>query len=212
MHWLRRLFKALPAGGADQARWVVLDCESSGLDPQADRLLSIGAVAVEGGRIDIGSSFSVVLRQARPSDAANIAIHGISGSEQVAGIDPGEGLRSFASYAGDSPLVAFHAPFDRALLRRSVSEHGIGLKNPWLDLAVLAPALYPQHARRCKALDDWLGAFGIDNPARHDALADAYATALLFQVLLAAARAQGAHGVRDVIAVAQGGHWLAAGH
>ncbi len=167
---------------------------------------------MEDGRIDIGSCFSVVLRQVTPSDSANIAIHGISGSEQVAGIDPGEGIRSFASYAGESPLVAFHAPFDRALLRRSASAYGIRLRNPWLDLAVLAPALYPQHARRCKALDDWLGAFGIDNPARHDALADAYATALLFQVLLAAARAQGAHGMREVIAVARGGHWLAAAH
>jgi DNA polymerase III subunit epsilon len=59
----------------------------------------------------------------------------------------------------------------------------------WLDLATLAPAFFPGRAGH--DLDGWLGAFGIECSARHDALGDAYATAQLFLVMLAEARRQG---------------------
>jgi DNA polymerase-3 subunit epsilon len=49
----------------------------------------------------------------------------------------------------------------------------------WVDLAWLAPALLPERALSCKGLDAWLKAFGIANFKRHDALADAFATAQL---------------------------------
>jgi len=210
LNWFRRFFAGSHSADADRARWVVVDCESSGLDPGADRLLSVGAVTVEGGRVAVGSGFSVVLRQEASSEPANIVIHGISGGEQLGGVEGGDALCAFASYAGEAPLVAFHAPFDRALLRRAFQGAGLKLANRWLDLAALAPALYPAEARRCKALDDWLTLFGIDNPIRHDAVSDAYATALLFQVLLDRARSQGARSCADVIGAAAGGHWLGA--
>jgi DNA polymerase-3 subunit epsilon len=165
---------------------------------------------VEGGRIAVNSGFSVVLRQQAASDPANIVIHEISGDEQLSGIDCVDALNRFTQYAGDAPLVAFHAPFDRALLKRAYGGAGLALRNRWLDLAALAPALHPGLARRCKALDDWLAEFGIENPRRHDALSDAYATALLFQVLLDSARRQGAHSCAEVLGAAGGRHWLAA--
>jgi DNA polymerase-3 subunit epsilon len=211
MDWWRRLFARSPSVEAGLARWVVVDCESSGLDPRVDRLLSIGAVVVDSGRVAVGAGFSVVLRQDVASDPANIVVHGISGSEQRGGREHGAALRAFADYAGEAPLVAFHAPFDRALLKRAFGGAGLRLPNPWLDLAALAPVLHPEHVKRCKALDDWLGAFGIGNPLRHDALSDAYATALLFQVLLESARRQGARTSAQVMGAAGGGQWLAAG-
>lgn len=185
-------------------RWVVLDCESSGLDPERDRLLSLGAVAVREGRIDHADSFSAVLRQAEASDAPNILVHGIGGDAQRAGRDPGEALAEFGRYAGDSPAVAFHASFDRALLRRAMP----AWKARWIDLAQLAPALLPARAKSCRSLDDWLTAFGIGVAGRHDALADAYATAQLLLVLLAEAERQGIGAARDLFAAERGRRWL----
>lgn len=185
-------------------RWVVLDCESSGLDPERDLLLSIGAVAVREGRIDHAASFSAVLRQPSASAAPNILIHGIGADAQLAGREPAGALAEFERYAGASPAVAYHAAFDRALLRRAMP----AWKPRWLDLAQLAPALFPAHAKTCKSLDDWLVAFAISHPERHDALADAYATAQLLLVALAEAERQGIATARGLESAERSRRWL----
>lgn len=208
------LARLLGRGHSDDARppralrWVVVDCESSGLDPERDRLLSIGAVAVREGRVAHGDAFGAVLRQAQASEVPNILVHGIGGEAQLGGRDPATALDEFARYVAGSPLVAFHAPFDRALLGRAMAAGGAGWKPRWLDLAQLAPALYPQREASCRSLDDWLGAFSIGHPARHDAMADAYATAQLLLVLLAEAERQGLSSAGELFAVARARRWL----
>jgi DNA polymerase-3 subunit epsilon len=206
---MRSLARWLGKGGADAeplraARWIVVDCESSGLDPNRDRLLSIGAVAVHGGRIHHATSFSAVLRQSEASASDNILVHGIGAQAQLGGRDSAEALAEFARFAAGGQLVAFPAPFDRALLARADPSW----KRRWLDLAQLAPALYPALAASRKSLDGWLDAFSIGHPARHDALADAYATAQLLLVLLAEADRQGLQAVRDLHAAERGRRWL----
>lgn len=189
-------------------RWVVVDCESSGLDPHRDRLLSIGAVAVREGRIDHADVFGAVLRQERASESPNILVHGIGAQQQLGGREPAPALREFAHYAARGPLVAFHAPFDETLLGRAMAASGIPWTPRWLDVAQLAPAIFPDRARSCTALDDWLAAFAIAHPARHDAMADAYATAQLLLVLLAAAERQGLATAGDLFAAPRHRRWL----
>lgn len=194
----------------DEVRWVVVDCESSGLDPRADRLLSIGAVRVGAGRIALDEAFSMVLRQSQASAHDNILVHGIDGTTQLSGSAPAAVLREFDAFTATDPLAGFHTPFDQALLERAFREFsGQAWRRPWVDLAQLAPALFPALARGRTALDHWLEAFEIDHPARHDALGDAYATAQLFLVLLAAARAQRLASVKDLFDVSTAGRWLA---
>ncbi len=52
----------------------------------------------------------------------------------------------------------------------------------WIDLAELLPALYPGNEN--KTMDDWLRAMNITMIERHDALADALATAQMLQICL----------------------------
>jgi DNA polymerase-3 subunit epsilon len=208
------LARLLGLGNPDDAlppralRWVVVDCESSGLDPERDRLLSIGAVAVREGRVAQADAFGAVLRQAQASEVPNILVHGIGAQAQLGGRDPDAALDEFARFVAGAPLVAFHAAFDRALLGRAMAARGAGWKARWLDLAQLAPALYPQRAKSCKSLDDWLAAFAIGHPARHDAMADAYATAQLMLVLLAEAERQGVAAAGGLFTIAREHRWL----
>lgn len=169
---------------------MVVDIESSGLNPFHDRLISIGAVAVSDGLIRFRDSFKVVLRQDRPSDPGNILVHGIDGTTQVSGRDPEAGLIEFLTFAGKTPLVGFHADFDRVMIARA-TDNVLGMKPAWLDLAILAPALFAGRLPRTATLDDWLRVFGIGNYARHNAVADAFATTQLFQIVLAQATRQG---------------------
>ncbi len=183
-------WESLPVTALDapvtETRCVVVDVETSGLNLREDRLISIGAVAVVNGKVALGDSFYVVLRQEAASEKGNILLHGIGTTAQLKGSPPVEALLAFLEYLGKAPLVAFHVTFDETMIRRALSEYlGYSFKHPWLDLAYVMPGLNPPLAHRYRALDDWIGHFGIRIDVRHNALADALATAQLFQIALA---------------------------
>lgn len=225
MSWLARLFRPhveLPPGCAQrldawrelpavsekqaltQARFIVVDVETSGLDMRKDRLLSIGACAVEAQRVRAGENYVTILRRNEASRRDNILIHGIGPQAQAAGRPPEESLMQFLEFTGKHTLAAFHAGFDQAMLDRDLRETlGVRLPNPWLDLALLAPALVPEARLSRASLDDWLGYFGLRAGARHRAVDDAFVTAELFLVLLARARARGLSTVSMLHAVCE---------
>ncbi len=173
----------------EQTRFVVVDVETTGLNLMTDTLISIGAVAVVNGRIAMRDSFSVVLQQRESSRKENILIHGISGSVQRDGVLPADALLAFLEYLGKSPLVAFHVTFDETMIRRALRQYlGINFKHLWLDLAYVMPTLYPDSERSRRGLDDWLKHFDIHNDDRHNAVADAQATAQLLLIAIAQGR------------------------
>ena len=92
-----------------------------GLDPKRDRLLSIGALKVYQGRIDLGRTFSSRVRAPMASPPANILIHGIGGDAQLDAAPAEEVLPGFAGFAGPDIAVAYHAWFDREVLRRAMA-------------------------------------------------------------------------------------------
>jgi len=199
-----------PAAALGTQRTLVVDVEASGLDPLRDRLISIGAVGVRAGLAHHDDAFEVLLRQEEASGEANILVHGIGGAAQLEGRDPAAGLLDFLAFAGKAPLVAFHADFDRILIERATTA-ALGIKpdNRWLDLALLAPALFPDQPDGARTLDAWLQRFGIENHARHDALADAVATAQLLLVALAEARRQGLTSWAQLARLQKSQRWLA---
>ena len=179
MSWFRRT-------PLETARWVVIDCETSGLDAARDDVLSVGAVVVRDGGVELKEFFQAKIAQRIPSSRENILIHGIGGDAQRGGQPLAQVIDALARFLGDGLPVGFHAPFDAAVLRR----HGLRTRAKWLDLATLAPALFPAKGRADSPLEHWLAAFGIPARARHDALGDAFATAQLLLVALAEARGQ----------------------
>ncbi len=167
----------------ESSRYVVMDVETSGLNLRKDKLISIGAVAVVNGRIALGDCFYIVLQQEVASERDNILLHEISGSKQRAGKPAADALLGFLEFIGKDPLVAFHVAFDKTMLRKSIRQYlGFAFKHPWLDLAYVLPGLNPLAAHRLHTLDDWSNHFVIGNEARHNALADALATAQLLLI------------------------------
>jgi DNA polymerase-3 subunit epsilon len=184
------------------SRCIVLDVETTGLHLVKDTLISIGAVAVMDGRIALADSFYVVLQQRESSRKENILIHGISGSVQREGETPADALLAFLEYLGKDPLVAFHVTFDRTMIRRAMRQYlGFSFDQPWLDLAYVMPALYPDLVHSHRGLDDWSRHFKIRNEDRHNAVADALATAQLLLIALSTARRTGSsnyNGLRSI--------------
>lgn len=175
-----------------QQRMVVLDLETSGLDMQRDQLLSIGAVVIEQGGIDLGQQFECTLQCPEHQASASTLIHGIAPSEIAKGMPPAEALLSFMRFVGASPLLAFHAGFDQRMLARALRQYlGYPLRHSFFDVAALAPLLCPQVNFRHAGLDDWTQHFGLLAQQRHHASADALVTAELALILFSKARQQG---------------------
>ena len=182
---MRRLFKSTQP---ESQRWIVLDAETTGLNPYSDHLLAIAAVALEISSdfkrvsIVIGDSYEAVLKQDVPTDKGNILIHHIGAQAQSAGRPPMEVLEEFRQWAGNCPLLAFHAAFDEAFINRAYSLFGLkALQNEWLDIEPLAKITGVNPSIR--SLDEWLNYFGIQCAVRHQAAADTFATAELLMRL-----------------------------
>ncbi|WP_191831327.1 PolC-type DNA polymerase III [Pseudomonas fluorescens] len=172
-------------------RWVVLDLETSGLNTQRDQVLSIGAVVIEDGAIDFSQQFERTLYQRDHKLTSSVLIHGLGPSAIAAGCDPAEALLDLMTFIGNSPVLAFHAPFDQRMLSRALKDHlGYRLQHPFFDVAELAPLLNPQITLREAGLDDWTACFGLEAIERHNASADAMVTAELALILFSQARRQ----------------------
>ncbi|WP_406227723.1 PolC-type DNA polymerase III [Pseudomonas siliginis] len=174
-----------------EQRWVVLDLETTGLNMSKDRVLSIGAVVIEDGAIDFRQQFERTLQCRELKLSPSVLIHGLGPNAIAAGSDPAEALLELLEFIGDSPVLAFHAPFDQHMLGRAVKEHlGHKLQHVFLDVADIAPFLCPQAQIREAGLDEWIEWFRLEVFERHNASADALATAELALILFSRARAQ----------------------
>lgn len=206
-------WRRLPPADLDAShmltRYVIVDVESSGLNAEKDRLISIGAVAVSGGLIDPRDAFEVVLRQDKVSTAENILLHGIGASAQREGIDPAEALLAFLEFAGKSPLIAYHTFFDQAMIERAARDVlGFRPAFPWIDLAWILPEMFPRQQDSVSGLENWLDIFRIPNFQRHNAVADCYATAQLFQIVMRRGRAFEAESPAKLMLLEKSRRWL----
>lgn len=193
VRWWRGLRDQAQEGPEQVQRWVMLDVETTGLDPRADQLLAIAAVAMRltpsTGRLElsVGDSFEIVLRQEKPSGKDNILIHHIGVQAQSEGCAPAEALEQFRAWAEAAPLLAFHAAFDQAMIERAFSRYQLSpLSNEWLDIEPIARLVGGN--TKARALDDWLEHFQIECAVRHQAASDAFATAELLLRLWPAVR------------------------
>jgi DNA polymerase-3 subunit epsilon len=162
--------------------WV-LDCETTGLDPRRDRVLSIGAVRLHGRRMFRHVTIDRLVDPGVPVPATSRAIHGISadmlrGKPAFADLWP----ELAAAFAGCA-LVGHNIGFDLACLAAEVDRAG----GAWVDppslctrLAIGGLALMPDDAD----LEVVAGRFGIHATGRHTALGDALVTAEVWQALL----------------------------
>lgn len=192
---------------------VVFDLETTGLDLQRDVMISAGAVRIERCGVELGQSFERVLRQeAVALPATGQLFHGLTRADLAQGSEPRLALLDLLEYGQDALWLAWHAWFDQHMLHKA-ARHWLGLLPAQLpqvlDLAQLAPLLFPEHAAATGSdadLGRWLACFGLHNSQRHHAVADAMATAELALICLHRARTRGLRDwgqISDVLAQAR---------
>lgn len=199
--------RSVSSGLFSLARFVAMDLETTGPNMHADRIISIGGVAVVGRTVRHRDAFEVVVRQKRESQVDNILIHQIGGQEQLGGAERIGALLSFLEYLDGSACVAFRAEFDSTVLRRELQDGlGIVLEMRWLDLAAILPALFPSTPN--DTLDEWTRHFGLPPIGRHHAIADAYAVGQLLLHAIDQAQRIGVLTAGDLLDLEKAQRWL----
>ena len=172
------------------SRWVVLDTETTGLSLWRDRVISIAAVAIQldpdlrSARIDLGDTFEAVIRQDHlKANKDNILIHHIGVGAQSHGHSQEQVLAWFAQWIGQSPLFAYHAPFDRAMLTNAYKKSSLAVPaNPWVDIQPLAN--WVTRDTHMLGLDECMALFDLNCIVRHQAASDTFLTAeLLLKIM-----------------------------
>jgi DNA polymerase-3 subunit epsilon len=158
-------------------RQIVLDTETTGLDPaRGHRIIEIGAVEVIGRKLT-GNTFHVYINPQRVVEQEAIEVHGITNEflqdkpvfSQIAD--------DFLKFIDGSELVIHNAPFDVGFMDHEFAllRNGVGKTTDYckvLDTLLLAREMRPGQKNNLDAL---CRAFGIDNSNRtfHGALLDA---------------------------------------
>jgi DNA polymerase-3 subunit epsilon len=165
--------------------YIAFDCETTGLDPRNDRILSIGAVKFTKDRILIKENKEWFVKQTKHSDES-VKIHGIlPGARSKALLTESEAVKSFLTYAGNAVLVGHHVNFDVAMVNYALKRLNAGkLKNQQKDTNRLYKDLGHFAQEQNFSLDDLCKKYNIKASNRHTALGDAYITAQIFQRLI----------------------------
>jgi DNA polymerase-3 subunit epsilon len=192
----------------NDVRYVAVDTELTGLDENKDSIVSIGAVRMTGGRIDLGETFYRLVSPRTELTAASVVIHEIMPSEVVAspGIEPV--LAEFLEFCGTDVLVGHFISIDLAFLNREMKRlRGHEIPNAVIDTFSIYEWLQKRRkSRDCFAtpltgfrLYDIVKCFGIPVNGAHNAIMDAYTTAQLFQRFLPLLTESGARDIGDLL-------------
>jgi DNA polymerase-3 subunit epsilon len=172
-------------------REIVLDTETTGLDPVAGhRLVEIGCVELVN-RLPSGQHFHRYVNPERDVPADALAVHGLSAEFLNGKPRFGEVVDELLAFIGDAPLVAHNAAFDLGFLNAELERVGkmpVG-RERLVDTLLLARRKHPAGPNR---LDDLCLRYNIDNSRRtkHGALLDAELLAEVYLELIGARQAQ----------------------
>jgi DNA polymerase-3 subunit epsilon len=184
----------------EEASYVVVDLETTGLRPGSSQICEIGAVLVQG--FEVVDEFETLVDPRVPLGATISALTGLT-DRQLRGAPPASAaVRSFLAFAGDSVLVAHNARFDLAFLDRETERlTGSRLAAPVVDTVALARRLLAGRVPRA-SLAQLSYFFGTSVQPCHRALPDAQATAEVLLALIGLAQERGARTVAELVALA----------
>ncbi len=168
----------------DEDEIVVFDCETTGLNPKVDNIISIGAVKIKGNRILTNEAIHIFVKQEEQISHESITIHKIRHCDLNGAIDIQEAIEKFLYYIGNRKLVGYYLEFDVAMINKYTKPmFGITLPNNKEEVS----AIY--YDKKISAIpqghidlrfDTILKDLALPKLQAHDALNDAIMTAMMY--------------------------------
>jgi DNA polymerase III subunit epsilon len=168
-------------------RQIVLDTETTGLDPQqGHRVIEIGCVEIQNRKLT-GRHFHYYLNPDRDIDEAAIEVHGLtvdflSDKPRFHQIE-----QEFLDFVTGAELVIHNAPFDVGFLNAELAQTSSGMQAVDSICSILDTLLLARekHPGQRNSLDALCKRYGVDNTQRqlHGALLDAEILADVYLIM-----------------------------
>ncbi len=186
----------LPFGTASRCliseqRFCAVDLETTGLDPTSDEIIALACVPLEHARILVKDAYYSLIRPPGYRLSA-MKFHGISGQDLAKAPSFGE-VAETVHRMTEGIIIGHSIHFDCALLSRDFKRLGLAFRREALDIALVERWL----ARECgpagqdESFDSMLKRYGLRASYRHNAMADAFFAAQIFQLQMSRLERQG---------------------
>lgn len=161
--------------------YVVIDVETSGLNPEEHEIIELGAILIH--EHCIKDQFAVLVRPQNTVPTTIEEITGISNAMlQEQGVQLSKALQQFIDFTKELPLVSHNIDFDYGFLRKACSEcNMLMINNRRIDTLTLSRRLVKRvNDYKLKTLAEH---FAVEVKSEHRSLADCETTFHLFEKL-----------------------------
>lgn len=161
--------------------YVVLDLETTGLDPARDQIIEVGALRVRDGQtVD---SFQSLVKPSYPIDEFITELTGITNAMLETAPNIRDVLPALMAFIGEDIVMGHNVNFDVNFIYDNCERQGLpSFSNDFVDTMRISRRLYPQerHHRLC----DITERLSIHVPSAHRALADVETTKACYDAML----------------------------
>ena len=175
---------------------VIVDTETTGLEPQTNEIIEIAGLKIVNGQID--EPFNTLIKIGSPLPPEIVRLTGITDEMLKEGEQKNFVFQRFLDFVGDLPLIAHNVEFDLPFIQRHLElTLGKKLNNPTICTLKLARNLLPglPSHKLAKAAQH----FNIPTPNTHRALGDVEITYQLWLKLAEHLEKDGIHSLEDLL-------------
>jgi DNA polymerase-3 subunit epsilon len=192
-------------------RFAVVDTELTSLDSRSNRLLSIGAIAMDGSKIRMAEQFYRVVNPGVAVPAKSVLIHKLRPNDIEQGVVPQQALAELGRFVAGRVLVGHFVRIDLKALQKELGDQQNELSNPAIDTARAHQWILqngPWQEDLVQQLENVTLAalakvYNLDFHEAHHALEDAFVTAKLWQKLLVKLESMKIGTLRDLLQIAK---------
>lgn len=152
--------------------YVVVDLETTGLNPSENEIIEIGALKIKDN--NIVDRFSTMIKPTKHISSGITKLTGITNEMCSTAPLITEILPFFLKFIGDTFIVGHNVGFDMRFLKTACTNCGLKLENYCVDTLQMARRLIPE--MKSHKLSDLCQHFSINNDSAHRALSDCHAT------------------------------------
>lgn len=164
--------------------YVCLDCETTGLNPKKDEIISIGAVIIKENRVLMSNTFNIYVKPQKSVTGDSIKIHQIRPIDLENAVEAKVAIKALLEFIQNRPIVGYYIKFDIAMISKYTKELiGIKLPNRTIEVSSMYYKTRPKNSEYefiDLKFDTIMKTLNIPELGKHDALNDAIMTSMMF--------------------------------